>query len=212
MENFRIGLFGGSFDPIHNGHIHVAEKLLELGILDIIQFTPSYVSYHGKSYNASPKHRIELISEAIKDSKYSKSLMINTFEIHNSMSTCTYDFIDKYLHQERNDIFNHNIEYYFIVGADNAKVIHTFKYSDKLINRIPFIVVNRGDVNINDLDWCNKEPHIIVNIGNKFSDCSSSKIRDIIKNIDDGVPDNFFDDMCSPSVFEYIKKYNLYRS
>jgi len=210
MEKFRIGLFGGSFDPVTKGHIHIAEQLLEQGVVDIVKFVPAYVSYHGKSYHAHPLDRLEMITGAIDCSKYNESLYVSGFEIDNKMKTCTYDFVEKYLDANHDD----DIQHYFIVGSDNATKIPNFKSGpngEKLMDIIPMIVVNRGDHNVDDIEWCNKEPHIVVDVGNKYYNCSSTSIREAIGNIDtDGLSAEFLRDWCPWYVFAYIMEAELY--
>jgi len=209
-DKFRVGLFGGSFDPITKGHIYVAEQLLKRGVLDIVKFVPAYVSYHGKSYRAHPRDRISMIQEAINCSSYNEHLFVNSFEIDNEMKTCTYDFVEKFLDANYDD----DIQHYFIVGADNAKKIPNFKSGtngEQLMNLIPFVVVNRGNMKADNVEWCCNDPHIVVDIGNNYSDSSSTKIRNAIMNIDtDGLPANFLNEWCEWSVFAYIMEAEMY--
>ena len=204
MEKYKIGLFGGSFDPPTKAHIHVAEELIRTGVLDEVQFVPAYISFHGKSYGATPEQRCEMLEEMIKESDY--ALMVQRFEIKNKLQSSTCDFVEKFL----NSVITHNIEYYFIVGADNAKKIPKFRNGKKLMNSIPFIAVNRGDVKVENLEWCSNAPHQVVNIGDSHKDSSSSKIRESLKCMEeDGLPEQFFD-WCSKNVYMYILNNELY--
>lgn len=215
----RIGLFGGSFDPVTKAHIYVAEQLIEKGILDIVEFVPAYVSYHGKSYCAHPGDRIALLEEAIHESMFPAQLKVCSFEIDNKMETCTYDFVDKYLDymddpevmDKKYGVPPKDVQYYFIAGGDNAKKIPNFKFGEQLIERIPFILVNRGYDRVTSLEWCSKEPHIIVNLENKFAECSSTKIREVIRTMYGyGIPAEFFRDWIDWEVFKYIMDHGLY--
>ena len=61
----RIGLFGGSFDPPHQGHLEIAESLIRKDIVDQVYFVPAYVSYHNKKYVASAEQRFDMVWEMI---------------------------------------------------------------------------------------------------------------------------------------------------
>ena len=210
MDKVRIGLFGGSFDSVTKAHIYVAEELIHQGVLDYVEFVPAYVSYHGKSYCAHPRDRIDLLWAAIGESKYHEKLSVNTFEIDNKMKTCTYDFVEKYLETVDNDDY----QYYFIFGGDNAKKIPNFRsgsHGGKIIDLIPFVVVSRGKDDVSKIEWCSKEPHICVNITDRYHSCSSTNIRKAIRNINEqGLPPEFLRDWICWSVFAYIMEGELY--
>ena len=204
----KVGLFGGSFDPPTKAHLQVAEQLIERGVLDEVEFVPAYMSYHGKDYGATPQQRIDMLYLLIESSKYRDNMTVNTFEIDNKMKSSTCDFVVKFL--DEHDIF-FSRKYYFIIGADNAKKIPNFINAEKLISLIPFIIVNRGSENLDNLDWCNNDnTHTIVNIGEGVKNISSSYIRECIYNIESkGLPVEF-NRLCSMNVFAYILNYQLY--
>lgn len=222
VDKYKIALFGGSFDPPTKAHIHVAEQLIEQGIVDDVEFVPAYVSYHGKSYGAHPMDRIELTQHAIEGSRFPANMTVNRFEITNQLETCTYDFVDKFLKMAESDTYcsevyglnRDKVEFYFVVGGDNASKVPNFKAGpngERLLDRIPMIVVNRGDKSVDDIEWCKQEPHIVVDIGLKFGDCSSTKIRNCIRNIDEqGLPADFLNQWCDWQVFAYIMEAEMY--
>lgn len=208
MVKNRIGLFGGSFNPPTKAHLYVAEQLIERGIVDEVQFVPAYVSYHHKEYEATPQQRCDMIRLMIDESKFGHVLYVNDFEITNQMQSSTYDFVGRFLETKIDDYTD--TEYYFIVGGDNAKKVPNFINGEELIKAIPFIVVNRSNVCVEEIEWCSKEPHIVVNLGNDHSGCSSTKIREVVKNF--GVkdtPKEFFN-WCSIRVFAYILNSEIY--
>jgi nicotinate-nucleotide adenylyltransferase len=206
MEKRRIGLFGGSFNPPTKAHLYVAEQLIERGIVDDVQFVPAYVSYHHKEYEASCSDRMSMLCLMIEESKYVRNMSVNTFEIRHKMQSSTFDFVQRFC-DEGADSTN---QYYFIVGGDNAKKVPNFINGGELIKAIPFIVVNRSNVCVEEIEWCSKDPHIVVNLGNDHSGCSSTKIREVVKNFGvNGAPKEFFD-WCSTRVFAYILNYEIY--
>ena len=72
----KIGLFGGIFNPIHNGHLSIAHYLLNEFDLDLIQFIPAYKTNYKKNAN-NTEHRINMIKLAINNSK----MELNEIEI-----------------------------------------------------------------------------------------------------------------------------------
>lgn len=207
MEKHRIGLFGGSFNPPTKAHMYVAEQLIERGIVDEVEFVPAYVSYHHKEYEATPEQRVEMLELIISESKYKDHMGVNTFEIDMKMQSSTCDFVKKF----KNVFDETNREFYFIVGGDNAKKVPNFINGEELINAIPFIVVNRGGACVDDIEWCNQQPHIVVNIGDSHNDCSSTNIRNVLRDYGDGkgIRKEVFD-WCSTWVFAYIINNEIY--
>jgi nicotinate-nucleotide adenylyltransferase len=210
MEKRRIGLFGGSFNPPTKAHLYVAEQLIERGIVDEVQFVPAYVSYHHKEYEATPQQRCDMIQLMIEESKFEPVLYVNDFEIVHQMQSSTYDFIKEFFNVGVD--LSDEIEYYFIVGGDNAKKVPNFINGEELIKAIPFIVVNRGHQTVDHIEWCSKDPHIVVELGNKhdMDDCSSTDIRNEIRTMEsNGLHCNFFR-WCTRNVFAYILNKDIY--
>ncbi len=214
----KIGLFGGSFDPVTMGHMHVADSLINQGLLDEVHFVPAYVSYFKKNYQATPEQRVEMLRIGIENSENPHKIKVNTFEIDNKLQTCTADFVEKYLTWVISERFHANDntkmdEYYFITGADNAPKIPRFKQAKKLMELVDFVIVNRGNVRpkADDDQWYTKGNNIIANVTAEFADCSSTDIRNIMKNgkMTD-IPENFFRDLVDHEVFEYAASNGIY--
>lgn len=229
---FKVGLFGGSFDPPTLAHLHIAESLIEKGILDAVEYVPAYVSYHHKSYVATPQERIEMLEKLISYSEYEQSLYVNNFEIRNQMQSSTYDFLKKYLDYVDGDytycrynIDNRDdVEYYFIVGMDNGLKIPRFRNGKKLMDLIPFIVLDRGNIkcvtnrecqgpcpdDCSEMDmWFKHEPHQYVNDIN-IMDASSTRTRNELGQMfHSGLSAEFFK-MCDIDVFTFIMSHGLY--
>ncbi len=211
MSVCRVGLFGGSFDPPTLGHLNIAEQLIEQDVVDEVIFVPSYRSYHGKSYHATPDQRLDMLGLLIDSSSYSSVLYHSNFEIKHKMNSSTFDYVTKFMDSvsDRNDI-NDN-EFKFIIGMDNALMIDTFINWEELIKTIPFIVVNRDTVPPEMSQWFDKSPHEYVNVGSNFSECSSSQIRKEIEMVDgNGLCSGFMSELCNINVFAYILNNELY--
>jgi nicotinate-nucleotide adenylyltransferase len=134
----KWGLLGGTFDPIHLGHLRCAEEILEIFNLNRIIFTPASRPPHKIEADiTSFFHREQMVRLAIEDNpSFSFSDVENQREGKSfSVSTIEY-FLEKYLKQ---------LELYFIVGQDAFHAIQTWKEWEKLLLLCNFVVMTRPD-------------------------------------------------------------------
>ena len=145
----RIGVYVGSFNPVHDGHIHVANYLLENNYVDKVLLLPT-PWYWDKKDLASMKHRINML-------KFCETDKIIVDSIHNN-----YDYTYQVLEALEKD---YNDELYLIIGSDNLENLHLWKNIEEIL-KYNIIVLNRGDnidkINldgkftiINDFDYIN---------------------------------------------------------
>jgi len=137
-KNKKIGILGGTFNPVHLGHIHMADSALEQLKLDSIVFMVAGIPPHKElDFNTSPKDRLNMLSLAIEDNdKY----VIDDYEAH--MTEKAYS----YLSLERiNKSIDKSSELYFIIGADSLMQLDKWKYPKKLFRLCKFVVIPRGD-------------------------------------------------------------------
>ena len=189
----KIAIFGGSFNPIGNHHIDIANKLCN--IVDEVWLLPCYKSTTGKKLE-SDSHRINMCNLAITKSGNPK-IKLCLFEIDNKSDGKTYNVLKSF--KKTFDTVSN--KYYFVIGMDNALSINTWDDWTKLINKYPFIVLNRIGYISDTVDWFTKYPHIYAsNI--MTLDGSSTKIRNDLNN--DVIPD------IDTDVYDYIKTKELY--
>jgi nicotinate-nucleotide adenylyltransferase len=131
----RVGLFGGSFDPIHFGHINIAISAKENHNLDEIWFCPSYNTPAKNSSHADPKERYKMLHIALNNLSWAKIL---DFEINRPGYSYTIDTI-KALQQDKN-----NIELQLIIGDDTVEDLHLWKDIDTIIKLCPLIIGKRN--------------------------------------------------------------------
>jgi len=142
MEMTRIGIFGGTFNPIHSGHMKAGEIVQKRFLLDKVLFIPSYIPPHKESVDiASPMHRLKMVELAC--APYSRfipsSLEVEAKE--KSYSIITLSKIEKLY--PRAWVF-------FILGIDSFLEIETWKEYEKLLSRCFFIVVSRQGYHLKD--------------------------------------------------------------
>ena len=138
----RIGLLGGTFNPIHLGHLHIAEQAHARLDFDQILFIPTGDPPH-KSLKtlASAKHRLEMVKLAIKDSPHFR---VSEIEIFSTEICYTIDTLHKLKKQVEGELF-------FIVGLDAFLDLPTWKAADKLLAQANFVVVSRPEVQFSQI-------------------------------------------------------------
>lgn len=122
----RIGIMGGTFDPIHIGHLILAEKAYEELDLDEVWFMPSGNPPHkqNRTGRASDKQRVEMVRRAIADNPHFR---LSTEEMHPDGYTYTYEIIGTPAMRNIRIIF-----YYFIIGADSLYDFDMWRRPDRI--------------------------------------------------------------------------------
>lgn len=131
----RIGLYGGTYDPPHIGHLLVAETVLECMELDEIWFIPNATPPHKqKSLDVSNDDRVKMLLEAIKDQPAFK---VDRREINRGGASYTVDTLRELKEEFPSD------EFYFIIGADSVETLPTWKEIDVMLKLVHFVAVSR---------------------------------------------------------------------
>ncbi len=198
----KIGIFGGTFNPIHSGHLMIAEFLREELKLDKVLFIPTGNPPH-KDLNVSAIDRYKMVKRAIKTND---KFEVTDIETKRENLSYTVDTI-----RELKLIYR-NAKLYFLIGLDTLFQLRTWKKIDELSKEIDFAVALRPKYI--DISKINEEISYLqdnfdtnVEIIHTFQlEISSTDLR---KRIRDGksvkylMPDN---------VIEYIEENNLYKN
>lgn len=138
----KIGFYGGTFDPIHYGHINLAISLLEAHGLDEILFCPAAVSPHkvAEPPIASGSHRLQMVELALEDVPRCNVL---DKEIERGGSSFTIDTVKSLIEKSKNE--NEKVQYYLILGEDALPGLHRWKDVDELFSLAPPLVGARGE-------------------------------------------------------------------
>lgn len=190
----RIGILGGTFDPIHMVHLMIAEQVKVQCNLDCIWFLPAHIPPHKEGRRvADAHHRLQMVNMAIEGIPYFKSIAI---ELDRSGPSYTIDTIrtlqENYPEQE----------FFFIIGGDMIEYLPQWHQIEDLVQMIQFIGVHRPGYEIqNDLSkkWVRVVPFPLM-------DLSSSFIRE---HVQQGLSIRF---MVPDQVRQYIEEKRLYGS
>jgi len=219
MREARIAAFGGTFDPIHNGHLEVVRAVMRQFEIDTLLLIPAFRPPHKRERTLTGAYHRYAMSVLATTNE--PRVVVSTMEIEAPNQPYTYETIERL-----NSELAERARLYLIVGADSFEDINSWREPVRLLSATNLIVVARPGhtvayshldpqfrSNVIDLK-CNRattqadeslKQHYIYLTDCVNSDVSSTAIRRRIRegeSIADQVPG---------LVFEYIKKYELYR-
>ena len=172
-----IALYGGSFDPIHIGHLITAENALETYNLEKIIFIPSYITpLKGRELEASDRNRFEMTKLSTKDNF---KFEVSDYEISNEGVSYSYNTVKYFSELYKNE------KIYFIIGTDRAKDLKKWYNISELSKLVTFIFVARDEEDLfkiveGDDTFYKSISYEIMK--SPIIEISSSLIRDNLKN------------------------------
>jgi len=190
----KIGILGGSFDPVHNAHIKIAQKAIERLKLDQVLFVPCHFAPHWEGKKVLPvKHRVAMLKKVLKEKS---GCLLSLIEIKRKGISYTIETL-KALKKE----YPKGTKFYFILGSDSWSQLPTWKNFKSLIKLSEFVVFNRKGTPFRQSNVAIRTTRLRM----KPIEVSSTQIRDRVKkrrSIKTLVP---------REVEEYIKKNKLYK-
>lgn len=166
----KVALFGGSFDPPHNGHKAIIQEVLRVLDIDIIIIMPTFLNPFKKSSFNTPLNRLNLCKIFFKDIK---KVVISDYEVNKNSSSFTIDTLN-YLNKR------YNIEY-LIIGADNLKNISKWKDFNTINSKIIWVIATRKDY---ELDTSKLKRFKVININENISSTEIRKNMELEKRIE----------------------------
>jgi len=195
----RLALFGGTFNPIHIGHLRLAEDVRERFGLERVIFIPTNIPPHKPLEGNTPaSHRLAMLKLALEDNH---ALIYDDVELRRGGQSYTVDTVeyvyDRYQLEERP---------FFIVGSDLMPELHTWKEVDRLVQLVHFIVLVRNNYPFSGIPGGGiMNMQYSVYDGRKL-DVNSSEIRSLLQ---EGKSVRY---LVTNRVLQYIHDHDLYRS
>ncbi|MBK9247964.1 MAG: nicotinate (nicotinamide) nucleotide adenylyltransferase [Ignavibacteria bacterium] len=196
----RIGIFGGSFNPVHRAHCRIAEEFIDQAKCDICYFIPTAVSpfKEEQPLYVNDMHRLTMLRLA---TEYHPKFLVSDIEILRGGVSYTIDTINAL-----RELHPHS-QLFLLIGQDQAGEFHRWKDWKLIVDYVQLCIVRRPDTIAQQkeitkqLTHANKVPQWIQCLEMNIS---STEIRE---NIRQGIE---IDEMVSPQVMEYIQVNHLY--
>jgi nicotinate-nucleotide adenylyltransferase len=139
----RIGIFGGTFDPVHNGHLLLAEQCREQASLDEVWLIPAGAPPHKETTGITPgKLRREMLEFAIAGNP---AFVIKDLELNREGPSYTIETLRQLKESHPED------EFFLIIGADSVRDFHTWREPASILEQAHLIGVNRPNISLPDL-------------------------------------------------------------
>lgn len=203
-----IGVFGGTFNPIHNGHIKLAEQAFESLALDKVHFLPCANPVHRGAPQVSSDDRLNMIKLAIAtDDRF----VANTLELDRGGASFMVDTLREVREQNRDESIS------LILGADAFNDILSWKQSTELLGLAHLVVCQRPDIEMDRDIFCDRWVQSVASLKqDKYgyvlpltinqNPCSSTGIREQLLKQEST-------SSCLPAaVLEYIVNNHLYEN
>lgn len=198
----KIGIFGGTFDPVHIGHLIIAERFCEIMCLDKCLFVPTYLSPFKIEQNPiiPIEIRLKLLELAIRTNPLFE---IEDYEIKSQQISYTIDTINFLQSKYPAD------ELYLLIGADQAKDFHNWKDYKEIMLKANICIARRildYELNIFPFElYLNKDLMKVYKLSTPVIEISSTDIRERIK---EGKSVEY---LLPANVYNYIKENNIYK-
>ncbi len=166
----KIGVFVGSFDPVHKGHTDIMNYLVDKKMVDKVLVVATG-NYWDKQNITNLNKRLDML-----DFISSKNIIID--KKHNNLEY-TYQVLNTLKEENPND------EFYLVIGADNANTLYKWKHYDEII-KYGIIVIKRNNMKIN------LETKNLIILNNDFISISSTKIRSDVNKWKEYLNDNVY--------------------
>lgn len=218
MSRRRIGIYGGTFDPIHNGHVEIARAIVRNFGLDRLLVIPAYCPPHkNRSAVSDAYHRYAMAVMATEDDS---CIIVSTVELEAPERPYTFETLERL-----RGIYGMDARLFFIMGADSFVEFATWREPDRILASADVVVAARtgseidvsrlpdrfkarlielGERHYNSNEENERNGHIYLTSYVR-EDVSSTDIRKRVREGED------IGSMVPSRVADYIEKYELYR-
>jgi len=147
----NVAIYGGSFDPVHSGHVETIKKALKSLDIDKLIVIPAFRNPFKTTIHASQELRIAWLKRACKAFK---KVEISSFEIEQNRATPTIETV-KYFEKKYKKI-------YLIIGSDNLTNLHKWHQFTRLNSKVTFVVASREG-------YLRRHPYISLDVHKRVS-------------------------------------------
>lgn len=206
----KIGLFGGTFDPIHVGHIAIAQQFMEELSLNEVFLLPAGKPYHKDRQTVSAEHRVQMCLLATEKMA---GLSVSDVDVLRDKDTYTYDTVQIFKH------YDQRAEWWWLMGSDALRQFHRWYRFRDILREINLAIFWRDDDALDQLpeatkQWLmpvlqaasahNSHGQIRFLSGNPI-DMSSTQIRQSLAKKEN------VEQWLDTQVFDYIQQHHLYQ-
>lgn len=193
----KIGLLGGSFNPIHKAHIKLALSALEQLPLQHVELLPAGQPWQKDNLSVSAEHRLQMLKIAVEGHP---QILFNTMEIERDGPTYTIDTVNQ---------LDDGVDYYWLMGTDQLQNFPTWNGWQEIMQKLTLVVAKRPDYPSEipqEMLTAQVPGKEIIQIDFDEVDISSTEVRQRLANNQD------VSDYVHPEVIRYIQKHNLYKN
>lgn len=196
----RVGILGGTFDPVHNGHLNLAEQIMAARELDGVLLTLSADHpLKADSLIASWDDRLTMLQLALNDKP---NLSISTIEQEEGLSGYTIDTV-RALKKRYPEV-----EFFFIVGADNLRELNNWRDPKGILTELKVLCGSRPGFELDLPDELCELSDRIELVETSLVDIASTELREALKS---GADNELVRTMIPEPVVNYIKEKKLYQ-
>ena len=200
----KIGIYGGTFDPFHRGHLEPVLSARNTMQWDEVWYVPAFVQPFKQDRElTSPYHRFAMVSASIVDHDF---LYVSGMELERGQVSYTVETLEQVRVQHPDDTLD------WIIGDDNFLKLHEWKSLDRIFELANFAVLTRSSHEVpaafasRVCDPAARNTHGTISFSNNPTlEISSTEVRERVR---EGQP---IDHLVPPPVSRYIQHYGLYR-
>lgn len=194
----KTGILGGTFDPVHLGHIAAARAAAECADLDRVLFIPTGIPPHRRGTVATPAERLAMTRLAVRDERLFE---VSDVEVRRGGASYTSDTLEQLRRLYPDD------ELFLILGWDAARLFHTWHMPEEVRRLATVVIVSRPGSGLLDraaIEAAGLDPERTIVCVRRTPDVSASSLRRALgrgQRVTDRVPD---------AVARYIDEHHLY--
>ena len=199
VDKKRIGILGGTFNPIHLGHLMIAEMALEAFNLNRVIFVPAKEPPHKEVDVIEAKYRLEMVHAAVLDNP---NFLVSDVEMKREGKSYTFDTV-RYFY----NTYGPTTEFFFIAGTDTIQNLPTWKYIEELLDMCEFIGAIRPGATEDigeSIEWFGQRGSRIHILEVPEIKLSATDLRYRLRQ---GLSTRY---MLPRSVYQYIKRHKIY--